>query len=339
MRSVAVVGFASQVRSASGGLNEAELLAPVVDGALQSSGLSPRQIGVVCSASSEFLNGVIGSVNGAFDALPCWPPLTHTHLEGDGAFALYEAWVRLLAGEADAALVCAYSRPLALDPAGLFNMQLDPYVVAPLAPGRFAVAALQARALLDEERYRERDFAGVVSARRTETTVEEVLEQPYVASPLRAPDCSTMCFGAAAVVLAAEGLESKAQGVPAWIKGIDQRIESASLGRRRLTVSESTASAADHLGLTGSAVDVLELHAPFSHQELILLDALGTCEVGEVNPSGGALPADPVMVTGLIRIGEAAAAILRGDAHRAVGHATNGPCLQHNLVCLLERDR
>jgi acetyl-CoA acetyltransferase len=338
MRSVAVVGFASQVRSASGGLNDAELLAPVVDGALQSSGLSPRQIGVVCSASSEFLNGVIGSVNGAFDALPCWPPVTHTHLEGDGAFALYEAWVRLLAGEADAALVCAYSRPLALDPASLFNMQLDPYLMAPFAPGRSAVAALQARALLDEGPYRERDFAGVVSARRRETTVEEVLAQPYVASPLRAPDCSTICFGAAAVVLAAEGHESKAQGVPAWIKGMDQRVESGSLGRRRLTFSDSTAAAAGRLGLTGSAVDVLELHAPFSHQELILLDALGTSTVKEVNPTGGALPADPVMVTGLIRIGEAASAILRGDAQRAVGHATNGPCLQHNLLCLLECD-
>jgi acetyl-CoA acetyltransferase len=339
MRSVAVVGFASQVRLTSGGLNEAELLAPVVDAALQSSGLSPGQIGVVCSASSEFLNGVIGSVNGAFDALPCWPPLTHTHLEGDGAFALYEAWVRLLAGEADAALVGAYSRPLALDPAGLFNMQLDPYLIAPFAPGRFTVAALQARALLDEGRYGERDFAGVVSARRTETSVEEVLQQPYVASPLRALDCSTICFGAAAVVLAAEGHESKAQGIPAWIKGMDQRIESASLGRRRLTFSDSTTAAAGRLGLTGSTLDVLELHAPFSHQELILLDALETSTVKEVNLSGGALPADPIMVTGLIRIGEAASAILRGDAQRVVGHATNGPCLQHNLLCLLERDR
>jgi acetyl-CoA acetyltransferase len=120
---------------------------------------------------------------------------------------------------------------------------------------------------------------------------------------------------------------------------MDQRMESASLGRRRLTFSDSTAAAAGRLGLTGSAVDVVELHAPFSHQELILLDALGIATVKEVNPSGGALPADPIMVTGLIRIGEAASAILRGDAQLTVGHATNGPCLQHNLLCLLEGDR
>jgi hypothetical protein len=42
------------------------------------------------------------------------------------------------------------------------------------------------------------------------------------------------------------------------------------------------------------------------------------------------------MAAGLIRIGEAAARIARGEANRALAHATNGPCLQHNLVCVLE---
>jgi hypothetical protein len=54
-----------------------------------------------------------------------------------------------------------------------------------------------------------------------------------------------------------------------------------------------------------------------------------------VNPSGGALCAETPMVAGLLRIGEAAAAVRRG-ARRALGHATSGPCLQHNLLCLLE---
>ncbi len=43
------------------------------------------------------------------------------------------------------------------------------------------------------------------------------------------------------------------------------------------------------------------------------------------------------MVSGLIRIGVAAQSILDGRAERSVGHATNGPCLQHNLLCLMER--
>ena len=44
-----------------------------------------------------------------------------------------------------------------------------------------------------------------------------------------------------------------------------------------------------------------------------------------VNPSGGALAANPMMAAGLVRIGEAAGRISRGEAGRAVAHATSGP--------------
>ena len=40
--------------------------------------------------------------------------------------------------------------------------------------------------------------------------------------------------------------------------------------------------------------------------------------------------------SGLIRIGEASRAIWSGRADRAVAHATSGPCLQQNLVCVME---
>ena len=55
-----------------------------------------------------------------------------------------------------------------------------------------------------------------------------------------------------------------------------------------------------------------------------------------INPSGGPLAANPLMSAGLIRIGEAASRIRAGQADRAVAHATSGPCLQQNLVCVLE---
>ena len=54
-----------------------------------------------------------------------------------------------------------------------------------------------------------------------------------------------------------------------------------------------------------------------------------------VNPSGGALAANALMVAGLLRIGEAAARIMDGSAQSAIAHATSGPCLQQNLVCAL----
>jgi acetyl-CoA acetyltransferase len=339
VRRIAIVGFASEVVLEPDGRNEAELVAPVVDRALAAAKVSAADIGVVGSAGSEFLSGVVGTVMGAFDGLPCWPPLTHSHLEADGAFALYESWVRLMAGEAEVALVCAFSRPLASDRVSVLGMQFDPYLVAPLAPGPRSIAALQARVLIDSGRYGEADLARVVGARRNDARPDELVSQPYVASPLRALDCSTVCAGAAAVVLAADGWATASSAHPAWITGIDQRIETAGLGRRDLAISPSTHAAASRLGLPGSVIDVAEVHAPFSHQELIVVDAIGAAEVGSLNPSGGALPADPIMATGLIRIGTAAQTILDGHAERTVGHATNGPCLQHNLLCLMERDR
>jgi len=42
------------------------------------------------------------------------------------------------------------------------------------------------------------------------------------------------------------------------------------------------------------------------------------------------------MVAGLARIGEASRQIASGQAHRGIAHATQGPCLQQNLVCVLE---
>jgi acetyl-CoA acetyltransferase len=83
-------------------------------------------------------------------------------------------------------------------------------------------------------------------------------------------------------------------------------------------------------------IDVAELHAPFTHQELILREALGLDARVSVNPSGGALAGNPMMVAGLARFGEAAERIMSGQAKRAVAHATSGPCLQQNMVCVLE---
>jgi len=79
------------------------------------------------------------------------------------------------------------------------------------------------------------------------------------------------------------------------------------------------------------------LLAPYTHQELLLVEALGL-DAGRtrINPSGGALVANPAMAAGLARFAEAADAVSSGRADRAVAHSTSGPCLQQNLVCVLE---
>ena len=61
---------------------------------------------------------------------------------------------------------------------------------------------------------------------------------------------------------------------------------------------------------------------------------------GELIMVGGfviyALAGNPMFAGGLTRIGEAANRVLSGEAGRVLGHATSGPALQHNLVCVME---
>ncbi len=350
MREVAVLSFA-QAPSVRRDLerNEVEILMPVLREATLGSGLPREAIGFVCSGSTDYLAGQPFAFVYGLDAVGAWPPVCESHVEMDGAFALYEAWVKLQTGEADAALVYAFGKSSLGDVAQVLSLQLDPYVMAPLWPDAVSLAALQARALLDAGRARERDFAEAVAAARRsacgnpnaqlagEPEVEALLAEPPFVDPLRRHDCPPISDGAAAVVLAAGDLAREHAERPVWIRGIDHRIEPHDLGVRDLTRSPSTARAAERAGAFDGAVDLAELHAPFSPQLGVLREALALDPDVAINPSGGALCANPVMSAGLIRIGEAAARLAAGEGERAVAHATSGPCLQQNLVCVLER--
>jgi acetyl-CoA acetyltransferase len=312
-------------------------------------------MGFVCSGSSDYLVGAPFSFVMALDAVGVWPPMRESHVEMDGAWALYEAWTLLQEGELDTALVYSFGRSSPTQIEKVLALQLDPYTLAPLWPDPVAMAALQARALVDAGIADEADFAKVAARSRRDAmanpnaqvtgdrSVEELLADDYVVSPLRRHVLPPISDGAAAIVIAAGDRARQVCERPAWITGFDHRIETHQLGARDITSSPSTTAAARGAGLlsgtadgTASArVDVAELHAPFAHQEVILRRALGLGDDVVVNPSGGALAANSLMVAGLTRIGEAAQRIIDGSAQRALAHATSGPCLQQNLVCAL----
>ena len=94
--------------------------------------------------------------------------------------------------------------------------------------------------------------------------------------------------------------------------------------------------AGENAGVARAKVDIAELHAPFSHQEIILRRELGLDASVPVNLSGGALAANTMMAAGLDRIGYVAERIISGAARFGVSHASSGPCLQQNLVTVLE---
>jgi acetyl-CoA acetyltransferase len=335
MRDVAIVSVAraEHVRKERS-RNEVEILMPVVHEVMADCGIPKEEIGFTCSGTCDFLAGQPFSFVSALDAVGAWPPIVESHVEMDGAWALYEAWVRLQHGDVDSALVYAVGKSSMGDLKDVLCLQLDPYVLGPLWPDPISLAALQARAYLEKTGKSERDLAEV-AARNDGGDADALLDSPYLVSPLRKHDCPPIADGAAAVVLAAGDLASRVCSRPAWIRGIDHRIEQHSLGARDLTSSPSTALAARKAGVGDANADVAELHAPFTHQELILREAMGLDDSVTVNPSGGALAGNPVMVAGLERFVEAAGRIHRREADRAVAHATSGPCLQQNLVAVL----
>ncbi len=349
MRDVAVVSFAQakSVRSEDE-LNEVEILMPVVAQAVKGSGIERKEIGFTVSGSCDYLAGAPFAFVAGLDAVGAWPPIQESHVEMDGAWALYEAWVRLQHGDVDSALVYCFGKSSLGELRDVMVLQLDPYCVAPLWPDSVSLAALQARAWL-EAGHEELEMAEVASRSRrdakanpmaqvsSDSSPEELLRRPYLVSPLRTHDCPPVSDGAAAIVLAAGDLAREVCERPAWIRGIDHRVEAHSIGVRELSKSRSTALAGAKAGAAGAAgVELAELHAPFSHQEPILSEALGLGPEVTVNPSGGALAANVMMAAGLTRIGEAASRIMSGSASRAVAHATSGPCLQQNLVCLMD---
>ena len=348
-RKVAILSYAQtpSVRSERE-RNEVEMIMPVVAEALAQSGLERGQIGFTCSGSSDYIAGQAFSFVMAVDALGACPPIRESHVEMDGAWALYESWVKIQTGEVDSAQVYCFGRSSMGDPATIMTLQLDPYTVAPLGPDAISLAALQARAWLESGDHSERDMAEVVARSRRnalsnpdaqlrgEYELEKLLAEPFLVSPLRKHDCPPISDGAAAMVIAAEEVAREVSEEPVWIRAIDHRIDSQTLGVRNLAESTSTRLAGEKARVRSAPIDIAELHAPFSHQELIVRDALGLADDVRINPSGGALAANPLMVAGLARIGEAARQIWSGAAHRAVAHATSGPCLQQNLVCVLE---
>nr|WP_090279857.1 thiolase domain-containing protein [Mycolicibacterium komanii]CRL75922.1 acetyl-CoA acetyltransferase [Mycolicibacterium komanii] len=346
---VAVVGFAHapHVRRTDGTTNGVEMLMPCFHRLYDELGLKQTDIGFWCSGSSDYLAGRAFSFISAIDSIGAVPPINESHVEMDAAWALYEAYIKILTGEVDTALVYGFGKSSAGVLRRVLALQTDPYSVAPLWPDSVSIAGLQARFGLDGGKWTAEQMAQVAldsmtAAGRTDSeepanSIDELLERPYFADPLRRHDIAPITDGASAIVLAAGDRARELRENPAWITGIEHRIETPILGARDLTTSPSTAASAQAAtGGDAGSIDVAELHAPFSHQQLILTEAIGLGDTTKVNPSGGALSANPMFSAGLERIGFAAQHIFDGSAQRVLAHATSGPALQQNLVAVLE---
>jgi acetyl-CoA acetyltransferase len=349
-----------------------EMLYPVVREALAQCGVERDQIDYQTAGSADYIDGRPFGFVAALDVMGTWPPRQDSHLEMDAAFAAYYAWIRMQAGECDTALVVGYGKVSEGQPERVLNLQLDPYYLAPLGLGPMSTAALQASAYMARSGVSDRDLAECAARNRaaaarnpgaqlrSAASAEALQRTPWTVEPLREGYVPPIGESAVCVLLAADGKAEAMCRQPAWIAGVDQRAELQSIGARDLTRSAGTALATEKaLAMAGVAsandVDVIEMLTTNPVEEMIVREAMGLPPLERlrsgaskpvINPSGGPIAGHPLMMTGLIRLGEAfrqlsGAADGHGvpNARRAIVHAAQGHCLQQNLVFVLGRER
>lgn len=345
---IAIVGCAQSDAHVRYEGPEVVLIMERVNALLANAGIERHEVDYTIAGSCDYLSGMPFAFVSNVDGMGAWPPVYESHVEMDGAWALFEAWLRLQMGDIDLAMVVGSGKSSPTNAREVFHLQGNPYVVAPLGLDPDAMAGIAARTLIESNKATEEDIAAVVARsytaavnnphaqiRRT-TTVDALLSAPYDMAPLRAHDVSPKADGAAALLIARRDRALELCDTPVWITAIDHRIESHHAGLRDLTDSVSTRLAAAGSGLHDGAVDVAELHVTHAHEEIILRRALNLNSATEVNPSGGPLAGDPVMATGLVRVIEVAQRIASGEASRGLAHASSGAALQQNLLCVLE---
>ena len=279
--------------------------------------------------SCDYVAGPAFSFVQNLDAIGAWPPKRDSHVEMDGAWALYEAWLRLQHGDIDEAVVTGSGRSSTVDPELLYPMEMDPNYLAPLGADAMTFAALQARALLDAGLVTERQMAEVAVRSR-----QDALANPHAQvtgeGDVDALLAERLRPGPAAPPRPAADHRRRLRGDPRHGRpgprahrtaGVDPghrpRLGVPQPGMRDLTASRSTRRRPRRPGLGAGPVEVAELQAPFSHEEVCSCEALDLGDDVRSTRRAAPLATNPVMATGLVRITEAAGHITEGGPPHA----------------------
>ena len=145
---IAIVGWAQTPMVRNTDQSETQLLLDVITDAITPLGLTRADIDFTCLGSCDYITGQAFSFVSNLDAIGAWPPKRDSHVEMDGAWALYEAWLRLQEGDIEIAVVTGSGRSSTGDPSLIYPMEMDPYFLAPLGADPLTFAALQARAVI-----------------------------------------------------------------------------------------------------------------------------------------------------------------------------------------------
>jgi acetyl-CoA C-acetyltransferase len=295
--------------------------------AINSAGITPKNIQA----------GYISNVFGVSDkqvhmapvimsnlGIPEVPGLTIESACGSGSIMFREAYANIAAGFYDCILglgVEKITHTGTIESTTLFSYCSDFFYEGRNGasfPGLFASIA---RAYMAKYKASEEDLArvavknhenGLLNPKahvRKKITIDDVLESPIVASPLKLYDCCPFSDGASAVILCNEDFAKKSGKPFVEVIGSGRGASSAAVqGRSDITTIPSTVAAATQAykmaGITPKDIDFAEVHDCFTIAEIIDIEDLGffkkgtganavregtTSRTGEIpiNPSGG----------------------------------------------------
>jgi len=361
MRKVAIIG-AGMTRFGRSEATLVDLLSQASLAALGAASLGERRVDAVYVANmgAARLNRQTAVASALVDALQLFPAMAESVENGpaSGASAFKNGYQAVASGMADVVLVTGGERMRAVNNleatdfvASLSHPQAE-YIYGVTLP---ALAGLFTRLYMDRYGVKPEHLARVAIKNhanaaknpyahiRQEITMEGILtspdavvNNPFIADPLRLYDCCPVSDGAAALVLCPLETAQTLGGPVVRIGGIGQATDTHAVHERpdptQLSAVRLAAQKAFSMaGLTPKEIDVAELHDAFTILEIAESEEAGFFEKGKghlalekgvtalsgklpINPSGGLkAKGHPVGATGVAQLVELVWQ-LRGEA-------------------------
>lgn len=366
---VGVVATAqTELRPAWANAQHIDLISSVVTSVFKGTGLSIDDVDFIIDSGSDVLDGRSISNCGFLGALGAHHK-EEARVEEDGLWGALYGVNKIRSGSAAVGLIVAYSKSSESNVDLYWNSQVEPFYQRPVGFGQRAANGVQAQRYLSESGVSTNDLAEIVADRWAAAAAggkvaidavpdaKAVLNAEEGAAPLTRLMFARPVDGAVAVLIAREDIARRTSRAPAFITGMGTSMDTHSFAARSAgglaSAEKAAAMAFRAAGWAGGEADLAEVSGSSVVSELLAIEALGLAEKGKalaaardgkvaINRSGGALPADPIMATGLVRLAEASRQLSQpelyggGNPRRAIVHGAGGVGMQNNCVFTLE---
>ena len=359
----------TELRPAWSGAQHIDLISAVATQVFKGSGLTHDDVDFVIDSGSDVLDGRSISNCGFLGAMGAHHK-EESRIEEDGLWAAVYGATKIAAGGAQVGLIIAYSKPSESDFNLFYSSQCEPFYQRPVGFDHRAATGIQAQRYMGQHSCTAADLARLVSKRWADgaafgkvqidkvPSAADVQGSADIAKPLTHLMMSRPVDGAVAVLLTNEEVARRVSRRPVWITGMGMSADRHAFATRKPGALEACDAAAAQAyrraGWTKPSPSIAEVSASSAVTELMVLESLGLATPGKalvlladdapvaVNRSGGALPADVIMATGLVRLAEAAQQLSTPEHYRltapasAVVHGAGGVGMQTHCVVTLE---